>query len=160
MRCGLGWSGLEPVGEKGSEAFWSTPSLTGRLVYDCHRAPRKLELTFPAEARETLLAHLQVFGPPVTVMPGALTVVDRDGYFRLHITETRVHATLRKSAGRRHVGALMVQLRRAVGELPPHPQEPCRHTEPSGPAGVACLRCLQALEEHQTLSPPDAEVQP
>lgn len=122
------WSDPDPVGERGFETTYSGRGFRARLIFDCHREPRKLEVSLAprgdrdvpdprgAPQWDALIEHLKPFGAPRVISPGQLVLFDRPGYFRLNLIPGRLQALLRKEAPLSVVAELITQLSRACGE--------------------------------------------
>jgi ferredoxin len=132
------WSTLERVGENGRETSYRAPGLSARLVLDCHREPRTLEVEFDEGPPPRLLEALRPFGRAVVVVPGQLAILDRERYFRLYINHRGVRAILRKAATPSVFAELVAQLERATAN-----------------AGGGCAACV-ALCEAGALGPGSA----
>lgn len=114
------WSEPDPVGERGFETTYSGRGFHARLVFDCHREPRKLEVSLAMDrvdrTWDSLIEHLKPFGDPRVISPGQLVLFDRPGYFRLNLIPGRLQALLRKDAPLTVIAELLTQLVRACGE--------------------------------------------
>jgi ferredoxin len=151
-----GWSALERVGEKGREALYRADGLRARLVLDCHREPRTLEVEFDDGPPPRLLEALRPFGRAVVVAPGQLAILDRERYFRLYINQRGVRAILRKAAAPSVFAELVAQLERAVAGS----EGGCAacvalcETGALGPASASdvddarCTGCLACVQHH------------
>jgi ferredoxin len=160
------WSQLDPISGAGYETLYQGSGFSARLLFDCHREARKLEVQFTAaeQLSDAVLEHLKPFGSPVVVSPGQLVIIDREGYFRLYLIPGRLQALLRKAAPLSVLGELMGQIERAMRK---ERCDGCPQLCPAGALSYAgdtlvidgrCTRCLDCVRHHASpmLTPPAA----
>lgn len=135
-----GWDEPVRVGERGRECTYRSDWINARLIADCHRDPRKLEITFRRPPLWPLEDVVRVLGAPQVISPGALAVLDCPGAYLLHVLTDRVHATLRKAAPMVVVQDILVLMESAAGGPPllPHTHLPKRNSTGESRCGVCC----------------------
>jgi hypothetical protein len=164
-RVSSGWSRAEACGEKAREALLEAPGLRARLLYDCHRDARKLDVELEGHEPEPLVGVLSMFGAPHEIAPGALTIIDREGYFRLYVVPSGLRVTLRKAAPPRVVaellGAVLATLPASRGVGPALDEARCEvgaltHGERGPRVAPHCTRCLACTHAaaRRELEPP------
>jgi ferredoxin len=154
---GTGWSELERVGERGRETTYSSSRLKARLVLDCHREPRTLDVEFAdfgGGPPPRIIEAMRPFGRAVTVVPGSLAILDRERYFRLYIYPRGVRAVLRKAATPSVFAELVAQLERAADGrgceecVALCPEGAIRATSPGDIDDARCTACLACVQHH------------
>lgn len=154
MSC---WSPPDPIDGSGFETVYTGHGFRARLLFDCHRDARKLEITLQdgSEFPYGLLEYLKPFGVPQVVSPGQLVLIDRVGYFRLYLIPGRLQALLRKTAPLSVIGELLTQVERGLKAEPCEACAPgCPQQAISYPSGSftiddrTCTRCLDCLSHH------------
>lgn len=166
------WSEPEPLGERSFETRYVTPGLDARLVFDCHREPRKLDVTFAApDFSSQLVELLKPFASPAVISPAQVVLFDRPGYFRLILVPGRLQAVLRKAAPLRVLAELLAQLEQVTGPVLLRPADCPERALSLAEAQVhiddrLCTRCLACVLPHvqsrqqPPATPPDEPLGP
>ncbi len=77
------------------------------LRRDCHGALRKVEVRFPAEAREAVRANVARIAALQVVVPGTLEIADVSALGKLYLLADQLNATLRLEPERGRVVELL-----------------------------------------------------